>query len=80
MWIRSQDKTVLCKPQFVTIEEEQNLYKIYVYTEQGLTWDVANYSTEEKALKVLDRIQTRLQIIHITDAPKVFVMPQEEEV
>ena len=89
MIIRSQDKTMI-----INFSIASNFYKqgseIWVNTFHGIA-KIGTYSTEEKAIKVLDMIceeyvkYTSLEDvlggvhgIHIL--PKCFQMPQDEEV
>lgn len=53
MWIRSQDKTVLVKANEICIEN-----KTKIWAEGYL---IGKYSSEEKALKVLDEIQRKVE-------------------
>lgn len=77
MWIRSQSKKVLLNVNQVTINntKDESEYYIHGYSERGI--DILGaYSTEEKALKVLDYIEDSLEYPHNT----VFQMPQDDEV
>ena len=83
MWIRSQDKKQLIKADDFTL-----------FVEEGKFWiccnysGVGDYSTEEKAMKVLDMIQKEIRILEIakiecgcyTNYDTVFQMPSDEEV
>lgn len=68
MWIRSQDKKILTEIHNLDIDDINQI------------WDgsslLGKYSSEEKTLKVLDEIQKRTEYLY----PKVFQMPQDEEV
>ena len=95
MWIRSQDKTRLIKPDYIIVNETDILATTY-HEEFFVT--IGTYSSQEKALKVLDMIQSAIngkktetftyfhkdmQIIHNSyDSPKnpVFQMPLDSEV
>lgn len=68
MWIRSQSLTVLVNAKEVCIEG-----KTKIWAEGYL---IGKYSTEEKALKVLDDIENRLK----SSYGMVFQMPQDEDV
>lgn len=62
MWIRSQSKKVLLNVNQVVINnnKDKSEYYIYGYSERGI--DILGvYSTQEKALKVLDKIQKRIE-------------------
>ena len=98
MLIRSQDKRILCplKPMCVhpLIKNEKvygriiEKYQIHICigAEYGI---IAEYSTEEKAIKVLDMIENEYLNYHSVinpelcfafNQPKVFQMPQDDEV
>ena len=95
MWIRSQSKKVLLNVNQVVINniKDESEYYIHAYSERGI--DILGvYSTEEKALKVLDKIQKYIgserfysttkgiseqQSISIENT-NVFKMPQDEDV
>lgn len=68
MWIRSQDGKILTEIHNLDIDDINQI------------WDgsslLGKYSSEEKALKVLDEIQKRTEYLD----PKVFQMPQDLEV
>lgn len=68
MWIRSQDRKILTEIHNLDIDDINQI------------WDgsslLGKYSTEEKALKVLDEIQKRTEYLY----PKAFQMPQDEDV
>lgn len=53
MWIRSQDKTVLVKADYVTI----GINEIVAACSSNSCVTIGEYSSQEKALKVLDMIQ-----------------------
>ena len=67
MWIRSQDRKILTEIHNLDIDDINQI------------WDgsslLGKYSSEEKALKVLD------EIVHNFEYPyvEVFQMPQDEE-
>lgn len=68
MWIRSQDRKILTEIHNLDIDDINQI------------WDgsslLGKYSSEEKALKVLDEIQKRTEYLY----PKAFQMPQDWEV
>ena len=68
MWVRSQDRKILTEIHNLDIDDINQI------------WDgsslLGKYSSEEKALKVLDEIQKRTEYLD----PKVFQMPQDWEV
>lgn len=68
MWIRSQSLTVLVNTKEICIEDKRKIWA------EGYL--IGKYSTEEKALKVLDDIESHLKGPYGI----VFQMPQDEEV
>lgn len=68
MWVRSQDKKILTEIHDVEIDTSNQIW--------GSGSFIGEYSTEEKALKVLDEIQERTEYLY----PKTFQMPQDEDV
>lgn len=74
MWIRSQDKKILTKIDNLEIDGANQIW--------GGCSLLGKYSSEEKALKVYDEIQDELEseAFYITDSPKVYQMPQDDEV
>ena len=86
MWIRSQDKTVLANAQGIYIDSRFSVWS------DGLL--LGEYSTKEKALKVLDEIQTCIMTEHrfctedvncigkyfTKEWKEIYQMPQDEEV
>ena len=70
MWIRSQSLAVLIKVNEICIEDKTKIWA------DGYL--IGKYSTEEKALKVLDEIQKRTEYLY--QYPKAFQMPQDDEV
>ena len=90
MWIRSQDRLRL---QYVNRFEIEHFENKEIATITGHGWFLGEYSTEEKALKVLDEIQDEIEdtgycridnIGHGTYAlgkgVQVYQMPQDDEV
>ena len=78
MWIRGQDKTVLVDATCFEVDEygkyeEDSATPKTVYRLLGgfninnHCWDLGEFSTKEKALKVLDRIQEVVQGIKKTE-------------
>ena len=71
MWIRSQDRKILTEINNLDIDDINQI------------WDgsslLGKYSSEEKALKVLDQIQYNLEPFE-HEPTMVFQMPQDEEV
>lgn len=68
MWIRSQDRKILTEIHDVEIDSG---FKVW-----GSGSLIGEYSTEEKALKVLDEIQKRTEYL----CCKAFQMPADEDV
>lgn len=78
MWIRSQSKKALLNVNQVVINntKDESEYYIHGYSERGI--DILGvYSTEEKALEVLDYIQSEIQS-NVYDEQTVFEMPKDE--
>ena len=76
MWIRSQDKEMII-----------NCYTLEIDLGDGKSicsngYVLGTYSTKEKALKVLDMIETHLEELEykIHNREVVFQMPQDDEV
>lgn len=79
MWIRSQNKKTLLNVNQVVINntKDESEYYIHGYSERGI--DILGvYSTEEKALEVLDYIQSEIQS-NVYDEQTVFEMPNDED-
>lgn len=57
MWIRSQTKSALVNINFMRVINDGNFCLICGATTDGCDYELGVYSTEEKALKVLDRIE-----------------------
>lgn len=69
MWVRSKDRKILTEIHDVEIDSG---FKVW-----GSGSLIGEYSTEEKALRVLDEIQNR----EINYPPnEVFEMPQDDDV
>ena len=71
MWIRSQDRKILTEIHNLDIDDINQI------------WDCSSllgkYSSEEKALKVLDQIQYNLEPFE-HEPTMVFQMPADDEV
>lgn len=79
MWIRSQSKKALLNVNQVVINntKDESEYYIHGYSERGI--DILGvYSTEEKALEVLDYIQSEIQS-NVYDEKTVLEMPNDED-
>lgn len=77
--IRSQNKKYLLNPVSVEIDDEDYVgenYEIYGTTRAEDRYIIGVYSTLEKALKVIDLVETH-EKYHCSDA---FHMPQDSEV
>lgn len=73
MWIRSQDRLRL---QYVNRFEIEHFENKEIATITGHGWFLGEYSTEEKALKVLNRIEECIE-----NQPEfTFYMPTDDEV
>ncbi len=91
MWVRSQDRLRL---QYVNRFEIEHFENKEIATITGHGWFLGEYSTKEKALKVLDEIQTCIMTehhYHTDDAnctrrfftkewKEIYQMPQDEDV
>lgn len=60
LWIRSQDKMNLCKAKDLVIRENHSGYGDTDYVIQDV-YTMGTYKTKERALEVLDEIQTILR-------------------
>ena len=86
MWIRSQDKMALVEIHDLDIDGANQIW-------EGCSL-IGKYSSEEKALKVLDEIQGRIECpypskimpafgtncYHLIEKNKFYQMPADEEV
>lgn len=96
MWIRSQDKKYFIEVNAFEIKRIGNVYFVIGYhtenSNDDLYWFLGDYSSEEKAMKVLDMIQgcltgNVLQSYEIardcpicgTEFHGVFQMPRDSE-
>lgn len=86
LWVRSQDRRALYKTSGFFIKEEQYKRKGKYIIEGNECW-LGSYNTFERALEVLDEIQTQLvtlnyQYLHrgehfIATESNVYEMPKE---
>ncbi len=67
MWIRSQDRKILTEIHDVEIDSANQIW--------GSGSLIGEYSTQEKALKILDEIQKRTEYLY----PKSFQMPADDD-
>lgn len=79
MWVRTQNKYILANANSFRICKD-SIDDLVYYAINGhydrYEQELGIYSTEEKALKVLDEIQKRTEYLY----PKAFQMPQDEDV
>lgn len=77
MWIRSQNKTRLVKCDFIRV----NGNEIQANFSSNSYSVIAKYSSEAKALKVLDEIEKFITLKSYNDnLTVVYQMPQDEDV
>ena len=82
IWIRSQDGKTLVSTKEIYVTRRSKCWCIC--TGRGL--DLGAYSTEEKAIKVLDMICEKIKIAEFNIEPifyvvnQIFQMPQDEKV
>lgn len=69
LWLRSQDRKMLLKPNFIeyekkTVENKTNLYcgihRIITFY-NGIHYVLGEYKTQKRALEVLDEIQEKIK-------------------
>lgn len=95
MLIRSQSRTILMDCDFYAVEDHGNKYEVITLSgKSGISIGLGMYSTKEKALKVLDEIQTCIMTEHqfctedvncigkyfTKEWKEIYQMPQDEEV
>lgn len=93
MWIRSQNKEMLINANNIRIISDSRSYDIICDFYDGNFYYLGEYSTKEKAMKVMDMIQnaitgTRFEFTDIVrdcdlagiEIHNVFNMPKDEEV
>ena len=80
MFIRSQNRDVLLNVNDICFNKlnihSEIIYQFRCYGYGDDYYILGEYSTEQKALKVLDEIQKRTEYQY----PKAFQMPQDDEV
>lgn len=76
MWIRSQTKSALVNINFMRVINDGNFCLICGATTDGCDYELGVYSTEEKALKVLDKIE----VLIANQWGLMFDMPTDDEV
>ena len=80
MWIKSQDKCTLINAKKFEIADFHTLYKNGIWGDDNL---LGEYSTREKALKVLNMIQeqkTKNEAGIYNSKFGVYQMPQDDEI
>lgn len=93
MWLRSQNKEMLINANNIRIISDSHSYDIICDFYDGDYYYLGEYSTKEKAMKVMDMIQnaitgTRFEFTDIVrdcdlagiEIHNVFNMPKDEEV
>lgn len=89
MWVRSQNKEVLINANNIRIGRGANFYNIVCIFYDGDYHHLGAYSTEEKALKVMDMIEEEIikyeamitvDSVSFYDRKVVFQMPSDDEV
>lgn len=75
LWIRSQDKRILQKVDNIFLDANYGNKRISTY--DGDNIELGTYKTKERALEVLDEIQTELSTYVGTLAQIVYQMPEE---
>ena len=61
LWIRSQDKEILIKCEKIMIEKDRDIFVILNYIDTKNWFRLGYYKSKERALEVLDEIQTILR-------------------
>lgn len=92
MWIRSQDGKSLTDCNSFAVERFFEQYEVVTFNRSGISVALGIYSSEEKALRVLDEIQAIVEskqfcvvdnvdfgnyVLH--NGVQVYQMPQNEE-
>ena len=84
MWIRSQDRKTLVNADKFSASKEHEVFRIY-----SVNYFLGEYSTEEKALKVMDMIEEaiiyceammNIDSIIFDERKMVLQMPKDDEV
>lgn len=76
MWIRSQKRNMLADINLMFMCDESDGWVIYCESAGGVTDRLGVYSTEEKALLVLDMIEK----VSMYQGNTLFQMPADDEV
>ena len=77
MWVRSQRKNALVNINFLRVINDGNYCLICGATTDGCDYELGVYSTEEKALKVMDELQEEAWV---EKKSYVYQMPSDDEV
>ena len=77
MWIRSQDKKDLINSKNLGIRKRLNEHVVVSISECGDFYPLGSYSSEEKALMVMDELQEEAWVEKKT---YVYQMPVDDEV
>ena len=84
MWIRSQNRNVLVNADKFSVSKEHEVFRIY-----SVNSFLGEYSTEEKAMEVMNMIQRRIELaikfyeiasVFSNESEYVFNMPKDDEV
>ena len=81
MWIRNQDKHFLVNACAFEISDDDvfdGVNYLIIGLSNNTSYLLGKYSTEEKALEVLDYIQNEIQS-NVYDEQTVFKMPNDED-
>lgn len=77
MWIRSQRGKFFTDCDYFEVEKFNEQYSVCTLSNRSdISVALGIYSSEKKALKVLDEIQKRTEYLY----PKSFQMPSDDEV
>lgn len=77
MWIRSQHGKFFTDCDYFEVEKFHEQYGVITLSNRSdISVALGIYSSEKKALKVLDEIQKRTEYLY----PKAFQMPADEDV
>ena len=74
LWIRSQDKVSLTKIDNLCCIDNRI---VFIPLRQNGRMTLGKYATKERALEVLDEIQSRLNIRHSSEASAEFIVLSE---
>ena len=84
MWIRSQNRNVLVNADKFSVSKEHEVFRIY-----SVNSFLGEYSTEEKAMEVMNMIQRRIELaikfyeissVFSNESEYVFNMQKDDEV